>query len=348
MDFTEYRRNILLGENYSSDENYIDAKVEADRDTLVKILNIVFAEDFIKHYSRNDLQEEYWINPKDVSNMKKYYTEDEARISEMINSLTKQLADEENKLKHKRIKEHILRLKKRLDEIRRREAVLENWEMGSEEATKEDVMKILVNAKVLSPMKNIQQNTADLFTYMLNIKAFERVKKDMDPCVILGQISLQDRKELAHKILAACQDDNFGQYIDRVIAYRKQASFITEISGIIKSNMKGDDLKDGDLEDSVLFPILYRIMCPNKYMLLRDAYVILSGEQYYTDVDAYNMLNNNKKSYADLSEFKHWKKNELQLSWIYKLINSRIDNGNYDPLDDMPEDLKKNFDRFFK
>jgi hypothetical protein len=320
---------------------------------LEKSLKIIFNVEFYRYYSSRDGVNLYWpYQEYGLLSIIEDYAKQEKSITEKISSLNARLITEKGLIEREKIQKKITKLDVELRRIKRNKVVLEDWDKIDEDGKDNhlDVMEILDKDTVLSPTSNIEPNTADLFAFIIDHKAFDYVKTNVDPCETLGRISLNDRKELVKKIVSAYDDECFGKFVDNVIDYRRKVSILPEIASLAKLETQFDD-NAGEAEQNCngLSLILYPIMYPHKYMILRNAYYMILGEKYYSDDDAYNMLINNKKPYITLPEAGNWKKKELQLNWIIKLIISRMDSStevrsNYEPLDDMPENIKQFFE----
>ena len=309
MNFKEFII-YYLGKDYC--EDYISSKCDTIRKKLEKILKVIFDVRSIKWYSSKDGLNIYWpYQEYDFPHKIEEYSESAKCVTEKISSLRARLDTEIGDDDCKKIKDRISNLEAKLTRIERHKEILENWD----EYKFEDVMGIVDKDTVLSPMSNIEQNTADLYAYILNIEAFNFVETDVDPCMVLGRISSNDRKELVKRINTAYHDENFGKFLDHVIELKKRESFLPRIKSFLQL----------DCVDNDLFLVLYPIMCPNKYMLLRDAYYILFGERDYSDEDAYNMLNYIKEPDTNMHKDRIDIKKENQLSWIYGFITSKID-----------------------
>ena len=362
MTFYEFTTR-LIGENYSNNKNYVIAKSDTLRKKLKKIINIVFDTNFYRFYFSKYELDPYWLHQEiHVENEQESDQEDilpqnigsmvsereeciriiESEIEEKTNSLAVEKRIHERETLQKR-KDNLKRQRKR---IQKEIDILVNWD----NEPPEKVMKLIDKDTVYSALGKIGDSTADLYTFMLHIEAFEHVSTKVDSCEILGKINPNDREELAKKIIIAYdKDESFKKYIKKIIYPKELSHFFSDIESLIglKRNElvsffpEFESLIEFNYIDEDLNLILYPIMYPNKYMLLRSGYLILRGEGEYTDEDAHNMLTNNREPYGNLPEAKKWKKEDTQLSWITKHITASIDSALDNDDVDVEEELHK-------
>ena len=333
--FAKFAKDNLI--DASKKEDAIDSDIKNYRARLEKSLQVIFEVDCIKFYSSKDGLDIYWpLQEEEIYNQARKLVKRKKKNEKNLVEIKKHLAAEKRILEREKLKRRKDKLKRELVQIQKNITKLCSWD----EIPFEKVMNIVDKDTIFSPMEHIEPTTASLYAFIIKLSAFDYVENAKDPCEVLGQISPNNRKELAKKIISAYYKDKyFKKYVDYVIKRKKLVSFLPEVESFIGLNCKDNDLN----------LVLYPIMCPYKYMLLRSGYLILRAEGEYSDEDAHNMLTNNREPYANLPEAVNWKKKENQLSWINKFITARMDSSvekkysNYDELNDMPEDYKQYF-----